>query len=151
MPSKVLIMFAGKSRWLGIFFLWAIGLQNVQAAPELSTSDSAPTAGYFQLTWSEKLPSGSILQQSTSPDFASVREWQVSDSESFSMSGLSNGEYFYRLQNAADQSWSNTVTVRAQHHSLAKAWLFFAVGALLFVYLVAYIFLHQRRKPAFPG
>lgn len=143
-------MCTGKSRWLGIFFLWFIGLQNVQAAPELSTADPAPTAGYFELSWGEKLPQGSILQQSLSPDFAGAREWQVAGSESFSMSGLSNGEYFYRLQSAADQSWSNTISVKVQHHSLVKAWLFFGVGAALFLYLVFYIF-SSRHKPAVPG
>lgn len=122
----------------------------MHAAPELLTADPAPTAGYFQLAWGEKLPDGSILQQSTHPDFVSAREWQVSGTKSFSMSGLGNGQYFYRLQNAADQSWSNTVVVKVQHHSLTKAWLFFAVGAVLFLYLVAYIFTHQRKKPALP-
>lgn len=136
-------MCTGKSRWIGIFFLWFIGLQNVQAAPELSTADPFPTAGYFQLSWGEKLPQGSILQQSLSPDFAGAREWQVAGSESFAMSGLSDGEYFYRLQGATEQGWSNTVTVKVQHHSLGKAWLFFGVGAVLFLYLLVYIFSRQ--------
>ncbi|MBU0656308.1 MAG: hypothetical protein KJ914_14390 [Gammaproteobacteria bacterium] len=75
--------------------------------------------------------SRSILQQRRSPDFSGAHESQVVGSESFSMSGLSNGEHFYRLQSAADQSRSNTLTVKVQPHSLGKSWLFFTVGAWL--------------------
>lgn len=139
-------MLSKKGRWLGFLLLLFIGIPGVQAAVRLSVDTPAPTAGYFQLSWGEKLPAGSILQQSAQADFAGVREWRVAGADSFSMSGLGNGEYFYRLQTA--QGISNAVSVKVQHHSLGKAWLFFGVGAALFLYLIFYIFSSLRRKPA---
>lgn len=114
-----------------------------QAALTLEVDNPAPTGGYFQLSWNQSLPEGILLQQSESVDFTKARQWNVNGVEAFSMSGLSNGKYFYRLLSNNNES-SNTVEVNVTHHGLAKAWSFFTIGALLFVFLLGYIFLRPQ-------
>ena len=117
---------------------------------KLSTSETEPTAGYFSLSWTgTKQQNDVLLQQSTLSSFSNdaLMQWTVSNVNSFSMSGLSSGVYYYRVAPFdKPQSWSNVVQVNVKHHSLNKAFFIFAVGAALFSLLSIIIFLNSKNK-----
>lgn len=121
---------------------------------QLSASETVSTAGYFSLNWhfNESIvndPGGAdyILQKSTNPDFAAYQQWQIHDATSFAMSGLESGNYYFRVGNHPNgEQWSNTVRVEVSHHSLAKAFALFLLGACLFVALLVVILVNRKAE-----
>lgn len=55
------------------------------------------------------------------------------------VSGLSNGEYRFRVRSASSPEWHDEAVVIVEHHSLARALSFFALGAVVFAVLIAVI------------
>lgn len=114
------------------------------ATPTLHVDNRTPKAGYFQLSWSPAATGTRYqLEQSTSPDFSKTLDWQIDDRHRFSMSGLPNGNYWYRLRVDGDPpgQWSEPVEVHVQHQSLARAFSFFGAGFVVFVTLVGVVVL----------
>lgn len=112
------------------------------AAPTLHVDNRTPKAGYFQLSWSPAVDGIRYqLQQSDSPDFSKTLDWQIDDRHRFSMTGLANGDYWYRLRVDGDSpgQWSKPVEVRVHHQSLVRAFSFFGAGFVVFVTLVAVV------------
>lgn len=117
------------------------------AAPELATATALSREGYFVLSWNEGEASGDlVLQLSESELFNDATEWSVSGADQFTQSGLDNGLYYFRLQDAAGDS--NIVQVRVEHHSLGRAVLFFSLGAALFFILLITIVSGRLRTGA---
>ncbi len=116
----------------------------VRAAPQLDSDLSVSREGYFVLSWeAHESDSNLKLQQSSNSEFTrEVEEWSVSGASQFTQSGLFNGEYYFRLVDEAGTS--NTVHIQVVHHSLARASLFFILGAILFGILVVTLVLGRR-------
>ncbi|MCG8312573.1 MAG: hypothetical protein MI976_05105 [Pseudomonadales bacterium] len=113
----------------------------------LQASESLSTAGYFNLSWDKSAQNHDfVLQQASSRGFDSPVEWRLGKTASFSMSGLENGTYYYRVGYwPKPQAWSNVVQVQVQHHSLGKAFAIFSLGALIFLVLVVVILINRKQ------
>ncbi|MFN4262967.1 MAG: hypothetical protein ACK4IT_04955 [Thioalkalivibrionaceae bacterium] len=66
--------------------------------------------------------------------------------EATTLSGLVNGEYRFRLRAQGSDVWSDEAVVTVEHHSLARAFGFFVVGASVFVVLIVSIAVGIRRS-----
>jgi hypothetical protein len=71
------------------------------------------------------------------------------------ISGQKNGQYFYRVRalnrGQPVSAWSSLVLVSVRHHSLTRAFAFFAAGAAVFLATLVLIILaarqNQKEKP----
>jgi len=117
--------------------------QAAEAAPALESDSDVATAGFYQLSWQAgEAPVAFELQEATRPDFADAREFYRGPDLATVFSGQPNGDYYYRIR-AIDgdtvSPWSDTVHVVVQHHSLARAFTFLALGAIVFIATVVLI------------
>lgn len=124
------------------------GLAMARAATiNLSSDTETATAGYFRLHW-QALPGAEtyILQESLAADFSQPRPvYQGPDTASV-ISGKTDNVYFYRVISAEPSTTtSNTVGVTVAHHSLNKAFTFFAIGAVVFIATLLLIVSGNRR------
>lgn len=113
-------------------------------------------SGYVKLSWiwNAELRAGGDyrfeLEQDTEGSFPSPRQiYQGQDFATF-LSGLKNGQYYYRIRVVAGSnisSWSAPIRVQVQHHSLSLAFALFGLGALVFLLTVA-IVVQGNRKAA---
>lgn len=126
---------------LGSSTLWA-------AEIALQSNSELVHEGYFVLSWVSTPPSSKsiVLQQSTTKSFSNPRQFSLPADGSITITGLTDGHYFFRaIQNNLH---SNTVSIRVSHHSLQKAGLFFTIGLLLFAILLLTIFTGNARMKA---
>ncbi len=108
----------------------------------LSDSDVS-TAGYFQLRWQGE--GGQFeLQQASTPQFLNPQTLYRGGDHASVLSGLANGEYYYRLR-ADGGPWSETLKVEVKHHPLNRAWGFFALGAVMFITTLVVLIRGARR------
>lgn len=140
------------------FFLFLaavfVGQQSLAEADRLTltTSETESTSGYFSLNWNQpKNQYRFILQQSVDKNFEpsanKLIEWQVANSNSFSISGLNSGTYYFRVApQHQPESWSNTVSVAVKHHSLSKAFFIFSLGAIVFSLLTLIILFNNKNQ-----
>lgn len=142
-----------------IFGNTPVGAVN-RAALTLAADPSLSTDGYFNLHWSigEELHSETqdggeieVRLYEISPANRPTLIYKGPDRAS-SISGRSNGVYRFMVAldrptgvSNAGMLQSNTVTVRVEHHSLVKAWLYFATGSIVFLSTMAMILLGDRR------
>lgn len=119
--------------------LTVAGEMNSLASPTLTTDTDIATAGYFRLSWSVpelQVPVDFELQKSATADFSNHSVIYTGPDRATTFSGLGNGEYYFRIRSLiSDQSssWSAVTKVQVQHHSLTRAWIFFALGAVVFM------------------
>lgn len=109
---------------------WADGLV-LDASPKLSSD------GSVRLSWSVPAGGSVDVQRDSQPAFSSPTTlYQGADGASV-ITGLNDGEYYFRARyESADghlSDWSDTVAVTVRHHSLTRAAVFFAVGAVVFL------------------
>ena len=118
----------------------------VSAQPSLKTNTELATAGYFQLSWHDSNANPSYqLQQANDPAFSDFKTlYQGTDTASV-LSGLANGVYYYRVLDQHGKA-SNVIKVEVSHHSLNKAFAFFALGAVMFVILLVVLVSANRTK-----
>lgn len=90
------------------------------------------------------------LQQSDSPEFSSPVTRVVSPEGSLTITGLADGEYYFRLMQA-DTPLTEPLRVMVQHHDLERAGLFFVLGLILFIVLVISILLGARNESQHHG
>lgn len=115
------------------------------ASPALETDSETATAGFYRLSWQHPDPARAPvfeLQESPSPDFAAAPVVYRGPDRATAYSGRADGDYHYRVRAIAGgtaSAWSPAVTVRVRHHSLLRAGLFFALGALVFFATLALI------------
>lgn len=121
---------------------------NANATPELTTSSTLSTAGYLQLSWTSDSSGNElqqyVLQQSTSPDFDPSTTLYQGPDQSTVISGLADNTYYYRVRQLQQDTWSEPVKVEVKHHSLTRAFGFFALGAFMFVMTVG-VLLNRAR------
>ena len=121
------------------------------ASTTLNVNSHLATAGYFQLDWtvSDNLLKQEVeLQQAGNADFSDARSIYRGRDSATIISGLSDGEYFYRIKSQAESGWSETVMVKVEHHSLSKAFIFFALGAAMFIALLIVLMRGARNAPS---
>ena len=63
--------------------------------------------------------------------------------------GLMDGTYFYRVRSPGGD-WSNVIKVVVEHHPLSRAFLFFALGFMLFAALLVTLVIGHRRTAQQP-
>ena len=144
----------GRSTALAISVALFVGLaSNVYAAVSLESDSDIATAGYFQLQW-EASETPTRLVESLDPAFkTSVVLYEGPDTARL-ISGKSDGNYFYRLERAGAEFAagnqaevvSNTLQVTVKHHSLVRAFTFFAIGAAVFAATLALVLFGGRNE-----
>lgn len=132
----------------------------VRAAPDaalqpplLHSNTAVATAGYYQLKW--HLPGGREtvfeLQEGARRTFKHPQELYRGEDLARVLSGRPNGEYFYRIRaigaDGRPGPWSRTVHVRVDYLPLSRAFMFFGMGALVFV-ATLFVILHGLRRAA---
>lgn len=114
-------------------------------APELHTDSANPSGGYYRLTWDwpDQQNQRFQLQESVSRDFSDPQTIYTGPDRATVISGRSDGGFFYRVRRNPDDAepgpWSEVVEVRVEHHSLERAFLFFGIGAVVFVATLALV------------
>ena len=104
------------------------------ATPKLKSDSNLSNAGYYQLHWANQKPGDFILEESMTPDFTDAKTLYHGPDTATLVSGRKNGTYYYRVRSAkADGDWSNAVEVKVAHHPLSRAFMFFSLGALVFI------------------
>ncbi|MBS3799958.1 MAG: fibronectin type III domain-containing protein [Thioalkalivibrio sp.] len=106
-------------------------------APAFDAPPERSTDGGFTLAWEADEPVQ--LEQASGPDYANARIVYQGRDTSTVVSGLPDGEYRFRLRAAGADQWSDVATITVEHHSLGRAFGFFAVGAVVFLVLIATI------------
>jgi hypothetical protein len=100
---------------------------------EIQSDAEVASAGFYQLSWATGA-TAIVLQEAETPDFASPRVVYRGADNARVMSGKSNGDWYYRARTAGSESeFGNVVKVTVQHHSLPRAFAFFALGAVVFL------------------
>ena len=131
---------------LTVMFVYFAFPFQVSHALEISSSKPVATAGYYQLKWSGAT-NDYLLQESRSKEFTSVNNIYQGQDSSTVISGKADGEYFYRITTPENKSkFSNVVKVTVNHHPLENAFLFFIVGAIVFVATVLLIFKGNKKQ-----
>ena len=103
-------------------------------AMELSADTAVATAGNYQLRWNADGPV--VIEESRDPGFATTRIVYEGADRARVMSGKPDGDFYYRgrpVDGTGDPAWSEVLRVTVRHHSLERAFLFFTLGAIVFL------------------
>jgi hypothetical protein len=123
-------------------------MASAQARLTLSAPSHA-NAGYFQLDWQNQSKADFFqLLESREPQFIRPRVLYKGPDLGSHISGKANGDYYYRViafKDNGDVIISNDVKVTVQHHSLTRAFLFFGIGAVVFIATLIVIVIGNRR------
>ena len=120
---------------------------------DLQSDSPISTAGFFRLSWvledAENMQAVEYqLQSSRNADFTKAVEVYRGPDLARVISGKRDGDYYYRIRLIKpDQSvgpWSEATRVTVAHHSLARALMFFAAGAVIFFSLLIFILKKHR-------
>ncbi|WP_019584311.1 hypothetical protein [Thioalkalivibrio sp. ALE16] len=109
----------------------------LSAQPAFDAPPERSTDGGFTLAWEAE--DAVVLERATGPDHEDARIVYEGGDASTVVSGLPDGEYRFRLRAADADTWADAATVVVEHHSLARAFGFFAVGAVVFLVLIGAI------------
>ena len=97
-------------------------------------------SGFFKLSWAIENRNDVKFRivESRDPSFENYKvKYEGPDLATF-VSGLSNGEYYYRVraisrENGQKSGWSKTLSVTVEHHSLKLAFTLMVIGAAVFI------------------
>lgn len=109
----------------------------LSAQPVFDAPPERSTDGGFTLAW--EADNAVVLEQATAPGHEDARVLYQGGDSSTVISGLPDGEYRFRLRAAEADAWADQTTVVVEHHSLARAFGFFTVGAIVFLVLIGAI------------
>lgn len=119
------------------------------APPQLSSDTDVATAGYYRLEWDAQDAADYVLEESQQASFDSVKVLYEGPDTARIVSGRSDGDYYYRVRDVNNQNeesaWSEVVHVQVEHHPLSRAFLFFGIGAFVFVATLTAIIIGNRR------
>lgn len=119
----------------------------------ITPSSTDSNDGSVNLSWTMPGQASIELQQSTldKPTYEMI--YRGTDTATV-ITGLPDGNYLYRarlkLENGDFTEWTEPVSVNVMHHSLTRAFLFFSIGALVFLATLLLI-LFGARAPAIQG
>lgn len=111
----------------------------------LSSSVETSMEGFLTLSWSKSdALSPAVLELAADNRFKkTIRSVplnsQIVEKAQVHISGLSDGDYFARLLAEDASPVSDTVVFRVQHRDLGTALSIFAIGAALFITLIAVV------------
>ncbi len=111
--------------------LWVPSLPAFSA--DLVLSDDGLAAGYATLSWQEVEGNKFELKENTPTGWHTI--YSGGDRAS-TLSGLRDGTYEFALW-VDGQPYGAPLVLTVSHHPLGRAWMFFGVGALMFMALVA--------------
>ena len=117
------------------------------AAPELHTDSELATAGYYRLSWQSDIEADFLLEESTDPSFSQSATVYKGPDTATLISGRKDGTYYYRIRNIKgdiDTEWSNAARVEVTHHPLSRAFMFFALGAIVFIATLIVVLLGNK-------
>lgn len=117
------------------------------AAPELQSDSDIASAGYYRLSWKSDISVDFILQESKDPAFSQPTTLYQGPDTATLVSGRSDGTYYYRIRSSEDDTetgWSNTAKVEVNHHPLSRAFMFFALGAIVFIATLSVVILGSK-------
>lgn len=117
------------------------------AAPQLQTDSELATAGYYQLNWQGDIKSDYLLEESTDPSFTQSTILYEGPDTATLISGRADGTYYYRIrfiQDDTESGWSNVTRVEVSHHPLSRAFMFFTLGAIVFIATLAVVVLGSK-------
>lgn len=110
------------------------------AAPRFLNDETvAADAGYVQLRWERDDASAVVVQQAQDAAFADARVIYRGANESLFLSGLDDGDYYFRIRADDDDTWMGSIEVAVRHQSLTRALFLFGVGAVVFICTLAVI------------
>jgi hypothetical protein len=147
-----------KVQWLVLGLCVFACTSAVQAAAKIAlhSDTTLATAGYYQLTWSwPHAPADttySLIEFNSSSSHPNGHEIYAGPDLASVISGKRNGSYRYvvRAIGADDEvlALSNPLKIVVAHHSLARAWIIFTLGALVFISILVVVRVesvrHQR-------
>ncbi len=134
--------------WIIFLLLQLPTAHGSDAALGSDTDDAA--AGFYTLSWSVSEPAR--LVESTRADFSDARIIYSGEDTARVMSGKPNGDWHYRLESpVTGEPLTPGVSVTVRHHSLARAWSFFSVGAVVFMATLALILVGNRAAQRYSG
>jgi hypothetical protein len=117
--------------------------------PALDLSPTTSTDGVARLSWELPQTTRVTLQSSATPDFRQPRTLYVGHDSATTLTGLADGNYYYRIGIAteppAGMQWSDVVHLEVSHHSMTRAWSFFALGVLVFAGVLVVVVTGARR------
>jgi hypothetical protein len=108
---------------------------SVDSPIKLTSDSEVATAGFFQLRWQSNSPGPWQLQESENSDLKDYKVIYSGPDLARVISGKSNGIYYYQvvaIKNPVSEK-SNIIKVTVAHHPLTNAFIFFIVGALIFL------------------
>lgn len=135
--------------WIVGIFLIAANAYALAAAPQLASDSAQSSAGYFQLSWEGEQGSDYLLQEASEPNFVQANTLYEGPDTATLISGRSDGTYYYRiryLDMTNDDSWSNITQVEVTHHPLSRAFMFFALGAIVFIATLIVVVIGNRSQ-----
>ena len=134
--------------------LWLV-VANVAPALPVSFVKTPPEinqTGDVILHWDSQTP-GALhqVEHSRDAEFSDPDLWYEGASRQAFISGMDDGEHFYRVRARADETqqwggWSEPLRLSVERQSLALAWKLFATGSVLFVSIAAFITYHSTRE-----
>lgn len=113
---------------------------------KLETDQTVATAGYYQLHWRLKNATPDtiyIVTETASVDSGQKTIYQGADTATV-LSGKPDGTYSYVVSTEDGAETSNKITVNVAHHSLTVAFIFFFLGAFVFVLILIAIYLGNK-------
>jgi len=133
-------------------FLAGITPRISTAAPVLESDTKLSSAGYFRLSWKDPSDESAEstnyeLQEANDPAFSHASILYSGPDTASLISGRRNGTYYYRVGSVDGQSdpvWSNSQIVEVSHHPLSRAFMFFALGALVFIATLTMVILGNK-------
>ena len=109
----------------------------------LTVSPQASSDGVAHLTWEVPVNKSVRVQQSNKEIFQQPITLYHGNDTGTTITGLKDGTYFFRvgtdLKNNDDINWGEPVQLQVAHHSLTRAFTFFAIGVVVFLATTALI------------
>jgi hypothetical protein len=133
--------------WMTALLLYS-QTQFACASPQLQSNTPVSTAGYFTLSWEDESTGNFELQRAPNDRFDTPVTLYRGPDKATVVSGLANGDYFYRVRGIESNSggWSDPVKVTVAHHPLSRAFLFFTLGAIMFLITITVLIRGARRS-----
>ena len=121
---------------------FAVALPAFAIAPKLESDSELATAGYYRLSWKTDVTgnedsSDFILEEGRDSEFSQKTILYRGPDTATLISGRPDGVYYYRIRDEQNtdplNAWSNVTKVTVAHHPLSRAFMFFTLGAIVFV------------------
>ena len=125
-----------------LFFIYIFAFSYAYSS-EIEIVDNGTTAGYATLAWSSASGKTFELKQKENDQWKIIYQGQ---DRATTLSGLADGTYHYALMTDGQSKADDEVNITIKHHSLTRAWIFFGVGAVMFLILITILTIGGRNS-----